>query len=79
MQALERGIKTFGSNVLVEAGASLILELIAEGALDGIYLSITPEKDGDEKIDYQSLLANFTEITNREVEGTKFIKAKTLR
>lgn len=79
MQALERGIKTFGSNVLVEAGASLILELIAEGALDGIYLSITPEKDGDEKIDYQSLLANFTEITNREVEGTKFIEAKTLR
>ena len=79
MQALERGIKTFGSNVLVEAGTSLILELIAEGALDGIYLSITPKKDGDEKIDYQSLLANFTEITNREVEGTKFIKAKTLR
>jgi riboflavin biosynthesis pyrimidine reductase len=79
MQALERGIKTFGSNVLVEAGANLILELIEERALDGIYLSITPEKDGDEKIDYQALLANFLEITSREVEGTKFIEARTLK
>lgn len=79
VQALDRGIKIFGSNVLVEAGANLILELIEERALDGIYLSITPEKDGDEKIDYQALLANFSEITTREVEGTKFIEARTLK
>ena len=79
VQALDRGIKIFGSNVLVEAGANLILELIEERALDGIYLSITPEKDGDEKIDYQALLANFLEITSREVEGTKFIEARTLK
>ena len=79
VQALERGIKTFGSNVLVEAGATLILDLIKERALDGIYLSITQEKDGDEKIDYQELLANFSEITSRDEEGTKFIEARTLK
>jgi riboflavin biosynthesis pyrimidine reductase len=79
IEALERGIKTFGSNVLVEAGGSLILELIKERALDGIYLSITPEKDGEEKIDYQNLISNFSEITTHELEGTKFIEARTLK
>lgn len=79
VQALERGIKTFGSNVLVEAGANLILDLIKERALDGIYLSVTSEKDGDEKIDYQKLLEYFSDIKTREVEGTTFIEARKLK
>lgn len=78
-EALERGIKKFGSNVLVEAGSSIILELINARVLDGIYLSITPNTGGDEKIDYQALVAHFSEIKIREVEDTKFIEAKKLR
>ncbi len=78
MQALEQGIKTFGSKVLIEGGANFISELISEGALDGIYLSITPEKEGDEKIDYRELLSKFEEINSREVDGTQFIEARKL-
>ncbi|MFM2364564.1 MAG: hypothetical protein RLY79_233 [Actinomycetota bacterium] len=79
LEALERGIKKFGSNVLVEAGASIILELISARVLDGIFLSVTPHTEGDEKIDYQELLANFSEIKVRDFEDTQFIEAKTLK
>lgn len=79
LEALERGIKKFGGNVLIEAGASIILELIAARAIDGIYLSITPFKGGDDQINYQDLLEKFSEISVSEFEDTKFITAKTLK
>lgn len=78
-EALERGIKKFGGNVLVEAGASIILELINARILDGIYLSITPNSGGEEKINYQDLISKFSEIKIREIEDTKFIEARTLK
>lgn len=79
LEALERGMKKFGDNVLVEAGASIIFELIQARALDGIYLSVTPQSGGDEKIDYRQLIENFSEISTRNFEDTKFIEAKTLK
>jgi dihydrofolate reductase len=77
--ALDRGIKKFGSNVLVEGGASFISELISNRSLDGIYLSVTPESGGEARIDYQELLAKFSEVTQREVDGTKFFEARNLK
>ena len=79
LEALERGIKKFGDNVLVEAGASIIFQLIEVRALDGIYLSITSQSGGDEKIDYRKLIEKFSEIKVRDFEDTKFIEAKTLK
>jgi len=79
IQALEMGIKKFGGNVLVEGGATFIFELIKERALDGIYLSISPESGGEAKIDYQELLDHFSEVTHREVEGTQFYQAQNLK
>jgi riboflavin biosynthesis pyrimidine reductase len=79
LEALERGMKKFGDNVLVEAGASIIFELIQARALDGIYLSVTPQSGGVEKIDYRQLIENFSEISMRNFEDTKFIEAKTLK
>jgi hypothetical protein len=63
----------------VEGGASFIFELISDGSLDGIYLSVTPESGGEAKIDYQELLAKFSEVTEREVDGTKFFAARNLK
>lgn len=77
--ALDLGIKKFGSKVLVEGGANFIFELISARSLDGIYLSVTPESGGEEKIDYQELLAKFSEVTSREVDGTHFFEARTLK
>jgi riboflavin biosynthesis pyrimidine reductase len=79
VQALEKGIKKFGSNVLVEAGATFIFELIKERALDGIYLSISLESGGEGKIDYQELLDKFVDIKHREVDGTQFYQAENLK
>jgi riboflavin biosynthesis pyrimidine reductase len=78
-QALEKGVKKFGSNVLVEGGATFIFELIKERALDGIYLSISPVTGGESRIDYEELLENFSEVTHREVEGTQFYQAQNLK
>jgi riboflavin biosynthesis pyrimidine reductase len=79
IQALERGIKMFGGDVLVEAGANLIFQLIEQRALDGIYLSVTPESGGENRINYQELLEKFSEVTHREVDGTQFFTARKLK
>ena len=79
VSALEKGRKKFGPNVLVEAGPRIINELIKARVLDGIYLSITSVTDGEDVIDVEELLSNFTIIERDEVEGTLFIEAKTLK
>ena len=79
VSALEKGVKKFGPNVLVEAGPQLINELIQARVLDGIYLSITSVTDGENLIDIEALLSNFTSVQRDEIQGTFFIEAKTLK
>ena len=79
VSALEKGVKKFGPNVLVEAGPQLIAELIQARVLDGIYWSITSVTDGEDVINVDELLSNFTSIDRNEIEGTFFIEAKTLK
>jgi riboflavin biosynthesis pyrimidine reductase len=74
--ALAKGIKKFGENVLVESGPSIIDELLLNRSLDGIYLSITSVTGGEKPIDIAALLGNFVEIDRQEAEGTQFIEAK---
>jgi riboflavin biosynthesis pyrimidine reductase len=76
IDALAKGIKKFGDNVLVESGPSIIDELLLNKVLDGIYLSITSVTDGENPIDIAALLGNFVEIDSQEVEGTQFIEAR---
>ena len=78
-EALVKGMKKFGENVLVESGPSLVNELLINNVLDGIYLSITSVTGGENPIDVAALLENFTEIDREEVEGTKFIAARKRR
>ena len=75
-EALAKGIKKFGENVLVESGPSIIDELLLSKALDGIYLSITSVTGGENPIDIAALLGNFVDIKRQEIEGTQFIEAK---
>jgi riboflavin biosynthesis pyrimidine reductase len=78
-EALVKGMKKFGENVLVESGPSLVNELLINNVLDGIYLSITSVTGGKNPIDVAALLENFTEIEREEVEGTHFVEARTRR
>mgnify|MGYP000105738611 FL=1 len=79
VSALEKGREKFGPNVLVEAGPRLINELIQAKVLDGIYLSITSVTDGEDVIDIEDLISNFTSVQRDEIQGTCFIEAKTLK
>jgi riboflavin biosynthesis pyrimidine reductase len=74
--ALSKGLKKFGENVLVESGPTIIADLLSNQALDGIYLSITSVTGGENQIDIAALLGNFDEIDRQEVEGTQFIEAR---
>ena len=75
--ALAKGIKKFGENVLVESGPTIIDDLLLNKVLDGIYLSITSVTGGENPIDIAALLGNFVEIDRQDVEGTQFIEART--
>mgnify|MGYP001188888273 FL=1 len=79
LSALEKGREKFGPNVLVEAGPRLINELIQAKVLDGIYLSITSVTDGEDVINIEDLISNFTSVQRDEIQGTRFIEAKTLK
>ena len=76
VKALDRAIKTFGPNVHVEAGASIIDELIVAGRVDALELSITQVIDGEDKIDIAKLLSCFSQQSETTIDGTRFISAR---
>lgn len=77
--ALAKGVAKFGENVLVESGPTIIEELIANRALDGIFLSITEVTNGENPIDISALLEKFDQINRQQIEGTEFIEARRLK
>lgn len=76
VKALDRAIKTFGPNVHVEAGASIIDELLSAGRVDALELSITEVLDGEDKVDLAKLLSYFSQQNEKTVDGTRFISAR---
>ena len=75
VKALDRAIKTFGPNVHVEAGASIIDELLSAGRVDALELSITEVSGGEDKVDLAKLLSYFSQQSEKIVDGTRFISA----
>ena len=74
-EAVKKAQKQFGDKILIEGGISMINELIANGVIDQLELSVTPASGGDERIDWKTLLAKFSHCTSREVDGTTFYSA----
>ncbi len=72
---LAKAIETFGPRIHVEAGASIISELIAAGRIDQFELSITSATGGEMRVDIDSLLGAFTTREERVVDGTRFVSA----
>ncbi len=73
--AISRAREGFGPNILIEAGPSLIVELLNDKLIDDLYLSVTPEINGDNPIDWRALLLFFPYSQKSEVEGTVFFHA----
>jgi riboflavin biosynthesis pyrimidine reductase len=77
--AIEKGVKQFGPNVLVESGARMLQQLISAKLLDGLYLSVTDIAGGDDVVSVEELLQNFSSIERQLIGDTLFIEAKTLK
>ena len=74
-EAVKKAQKQFGDKILIEGGITMINELIANGVIDQLELSVTPASGGDERIDWKAFLAKFAHCTSREVDGTTFYSA----
>jgi riboflavin biosynthesis pyrimidine reductase len=74
-EALVRARDEFGPRILVEAGPSLMRELLAEKLIDDFFLTVTEVRGGGNKIDWQEILNHFTTVEKSEVDGTLFFHA----
>jgi hypothetical protein len=59
----------------VEAGASIINELIATGEVDRLELSVTQISGGEDRIDIQGMLSHFANVENVTEGETIFYTA----
>lgn len=75
-KALDRAIATFGPNIHVEAGLSIVNKLIELNRVDAIELSITDVTGGDDVIDVEKLLSHFPHQKESVIDGTRFISAQ---
>ena len=75
MTAIEKARALFGEKILIEGGISMINELIANKAIDQLELSVTPATGGEDTIDINHLLSNFSTINKRVESGTVFYSA----
>lgn len=75
-KAVERAEKTFGPNIHIEAGISIVNELIEHNRVDQIELSVTEVTGGEDLVDIEKLLSHFPNRTENTIEGTRFISAR---
>ena len=72
---LVKAIEKFGPRIHVEAGATMISELIAAGQIDQLELSVTSITGGEMRVDIDALLEVFTTREEKVIDGTRFISA----
>jgi riboflavin biosynthesis pyrimidine reductase len=75
VKAVDKALETFGPRIHIEAGATVIEELVAAGRIDELELSITAVRDGEDKLDVEKFLTHFSIIKDQSVGRTRFISA----
>jgi dihydrofolate reductase len=74
-EALVRARDEFGPRVLIEAGPSLMRELLAAKLIDDFFLTVTEVQGGENPVEWQDILNDFTFVEKSEVDGTRFFHA----
>jgi riboflavin biosynthesis pyrimidine reductase len=74
-QAISRARKAFGERILIEAGVGMIKELLAEKLIDEFFLTVTPEQNGENIIDWKEILSTFEHSEKSEIDATLFFHA----
>jgi len=70
--ALDRAIDDFGTDICIEGGVNFLNELLSQGKIDELRLSVTPFIGGDGRINIADLLAQFRSISTSQCEETQF-------
>lgn len=73
--AIIRARDEFGPKILIEGGTKMINELLEQGLISEFFLTVTPELNGENVIDWREILNSFTSIENSETNGTLFFHA----
>ena len=76
LAAIEKIRQLHGENILIEAGPALLTEMINEGLIDELHLTITEITGGENQISFVELLRNFLITSDEKLDGTRFITAK---
>ena len=79
VKALDRAIETFGPNIHIEAGISIVNQLINEGRVDLLELSVTEIVGGENIVNIDQLLGHFTIFRDEYIEGTRFLSGTAKR
>jgi len=75
VQAVEKARAQFGEKILIEGGITLINDLVKNKIIDRLELSVTPAVGGEDRIDWKELIAQFSQCTTQEIDGTVFYSA----
>jgi dihydrofolate reductase len=75
IEAIDKARKLFGDNILIEGGATMILELVDGQKIDQLELSVTQVTGGENFLDWKLLLSKFKSVEMKEVEDTQFFSA----
>ncbi|HEX7405475.1 MAG TPA: dihydrofolate reductase family protein [Candidatus Nanopelagicaceae bacterium] len=71
-EAVHRAKREFGDRILIEAGVSIISELLDIGMIDQLELSVTQVSGGENRIATEDLLRHFKVVNESQVDDTTF-------
>jgi riboflavin biosynthesis pyrimidine reductase len=74
ISAVDKASKEFGESVLVEAGMSLIQELLVANKIDELYLTLSKISGGENVYDLSALTREFTVESSEKIDGETFLK-----
>jgi riboflavin biosynthesis pyrimidine reductase len=74
ISAVDKASKEFGESVLVEAGMSLIQELLVANKIDELYLTLSKISGGENVYDLSALTRKFTVESSEKNNGETFLK-----
>lgn len=71
-KAVRKAEKEFGPFIFIEAGVSMIRQLLSRGLISQLNLSVTPMSGGENRADLTELLSYFTVVEQKEKGDTIF-------
>ena len=74
ISAVHKAADQFGGNILVEAGMSLIQELLIANKIDELYLTLSQKSGGENVYDLGALTRDFTVESSEKIAGETFLK-----